>query len=306
MPIRRNSHRALVALTILVAAGSAFAGLRTVSWSPSSGASGYKVHFGAQPEAYSTTVDVGNVTQATIQQNLDDCTTWYFAVTAYNTIGESDYSAEVPWLTPMTISSAAPVNPGQAVRQGTQFTMNIAGAGFNSGAAISVNTPGWSNCNGSGCAALQQTVRLQNPSISCNTIQVAATVEPVGSGGTPAETGIYSITVTNPDNSTATRQSVFTVALDPLRFDVDPAGDGTLDVKDLTTTARMFGSCDPARYGSGQCPGGDPAYQDGLDFNGDGWVDGDDLAHVCSNFGLDWNTNAWNWVCPAGGTCVHF
>jgi hypothetical protein len=128
----------------------------------------------------------------------------------------------------------------------------------------------------------------------------------VGSGGTPAQIGTYALTVTNPDNSSASQPSAFTVNLDPSRFDVDPSVDGTLDVKDLTVTARMFGSCDPARFGAGQCPGGDPAYDEDLDFNGDGWVDGDDLAQVCSNFGLDWSSNAWNWVCPSGGTCVHF
>ena len=305
MPIRKHLRRIALALVACALVGPAFAGFRTVSWNPSSGASGYKIHYGTSPNSYSSVVDVGNVTQATIQQDLDDCTTWYFAVTAYNSLGESDFSSEVPWLTPMSVDSASPVG-SSTIRQGSQFTMNIDGAGFQPGATVSVDTSGWSDCNGSAaCQALRDTVRLENPSINCNRIQVAATVEPTGSAGRPAQAGVYSITITNPDNSSDSRSNAFTVEIDEARFDVDPDEDGTLDVKDLTANGRMFGSCDPNRFGSGACPGGDPSYDEALDFNGDGWVDGDDLAHICSNFGLDWSSGQQQWVCP-GASCVHF
>ena len=61
---------------------------------------------------YATTIDVTTEIQFTSQgriryttsEILDDCTTWFFAVTAYNGAGESDFSDEVPWLTPLGIA----------------------------------------------------------------------------------------------------------------------------------------------------------------------------------------------------------
>ncbi|HBG46065.1 MAG TPA: hypothetical protein DDW94_03655 [Deltaproteobacteria bacterium] len=54
---------------------------------------GYKVHYGTQSGAYSTTVDVGNVTSYNVASLSNG--SYYFAVTAYNTNGkESAYSNE--------------------------------------------------------------------------------------------------------------------------------------------------------------------------------------------------------------------
>jgi hypothetical protein len=39
------------------------------------------------------------------------------------------------------------------------------------------------------------------------------------------------------------------------------------------------------------------------DFDGDGWVDGDDLAYIASNLGRCWSASAKNWslsACPTG------
>ncbi|MCL5096602.1 MAG: fibronectin type III domain-containing protein [Candidatus Omnitrophica bacterium] len=61
---------------------------------------GYMVHYGAQSRQYTQTVDVGNITSATIS-NLVERATYYFAVTAYNSSGlESDFSNEVSYDVP--------------------------------------------------------------------------------------------------------------------------------------------------------------------------------------------------------------
>jgi hypothetical protein len=56
---------------------------------------GYKVYYGATSGVYTNSIDVGDVTSATLS-NLVDGVTYYFSATAYDTTGlESDYSAEV-------------------------------------------------------------------------------------------------------------------------------------------------------------------------------------------------------------------
>lgn len=81
----------------------AWAGIATLSWdlpttnadgTPLTDLAGYKIHHGTSPGSY-TALDVGNVTQYTID-NLMDGQTHYFAVTAYDTFGnESGFSNEV-------------------------------------------------------------------------------------------------------------------------------------------------------------------------------------------------------------------
>lgn len=55
----------------------------------------YQVYYGTSPGSYTTSVDVGNATTCTID-NLDAGTTYFFAVTAYDSDGnESEPSAEI-------------------------------------------------------------------------------------------------------------------------------------------------------------------------------------------------------------------
>jgi len=56
---------------------------------------GYKVYYGTSSGNYTTPIDVGNVITYGVK-TLSAGTTYYFTVTAYNTIGnESDYATEV-------------------------------------------------------------------------------------------------------------------------------------------------------------------------------------------------------------------
>ena len=64
--------------------------------------SGYKVYFGIESGNYTDSIDVGNITTATIDSLIEGMT-YYFAVTAYNEAGlESDYSNEVVFGVPIS------------------------------------------------------------------------------------------------------------------------------------------------------------------------------------------------------------
>ena len=68
--------------------------------SPSSGVTGYRLHYRTSSGTQSTSVDVGDVLTATIS-NLEDATTYLCWVTAYNNAGlESSRSNEVSYTTP--------------------------------------------------------------------------------------------------------------------------------------------------------------------------------------------------------------
>ena len=73
----------------------------TLAWDAEDGAAGYKIYYGTASDAYTTSVDVGNVT--THPLTLDDGHTYYLAVTAYDSAKlESDFSAEITYKTEQT------------------------------------------------------------------------------------------------------------------------------------------------------------------------------------------------------------
>jgi fibronectin type 3 domain-containing protein len=68
----------------------------TLTWDAVTGTpiTGYKVYVGEAPRLYTRTIDVGTVTSSTVN-SLTVGRTYYFAVTAYNSDGESAPSNEV-------------------------------------------------------------------------------------------------------------------------------------------------------------------------------------------------------------------
>lgn len=68
----------------------------SLTWNPDTlTVAGYKVYVGTSSGVYASSINVGNVTSYTVT-NLGVGTTYYFAVTAYNTSGlESGFSNEV-------------------------------------------------------------------------------------------------------------------------------------------------------------------------------------------------------------------
>ena len=87
----------LIAFCTLVSAFNTHA-LQTVTlaWNANSetNLAGYKLHYGTASRAYTNVSNLGNVLSASV--TLLEGSTYYFAVTAVNTLGvESDYSQEV-------------------------------------------------------------------------------------------------------------------------------------------------------------------------------------------------------------------
>jgi hypothetical protein len=121
-----------VVIAILLLCRSAFGD--TLVWDPNaeSNLAGYKVYSGTASRQYSSVVDVGNITQHQLT-NLVQGTTYFFALTAYNTLGlESGFSAEVSYTpaasnTPPTISSFSPRTVNEDTSTGSiPFTVSDA------------------------------------------------------------------------------------------------------------------------------------------------------------------------------------
>src|SRR5437588_11967925 len=122
----RMSRYALISLllTIISAAVSfsAHAASVTLVWNPSPGTNvaGYNVYYGVASRTYTNKVNVGNATNATVS-GLIEGTTYYFAVTAYDTYGlESDYSNEMSYTVPITPA----VNQQPTLNQIASITIN--------------------------------------------------------------------------------------------------------------------------------------------------------------------------------------
>ena len=181
----------LIAVVFLAAAGSAVsAGTASLAWDPVADAdlAGYRVYYGTSPTSYTQSVDVGNVTQATIS-GLTDCTLYYFGVKAYDTASNESttYSNQVQgWSRPVVTSSTP-----SAAEQGRTLTLTIAGANFPTGA-----TALFSNA---GITVTSTTVN------ACGQLTLNVTV---GAAATP---GVSNLDVTDLDGVFGTGTALFTV-----------------------------------------------------------------------------------------------
>jgi chitinase len=120
--VSRTVLVALLALAVLLTFESAcFAVTVTLRWGASTGATGYRVYYRADSSTLplsgtgavqgSSPINVGNQTTATIS-GLDPAHSYYFAVTAYNSAGESPLSNRVyvPELQSPSTSITYPAN----------------------------------------------------------------------------------------------------------------------------------------------------------------------------------------------------
>ncbi len=265
-------RRWLYIVAAVLAVAPVAAGTISLTWDAASGASGYRVYWGASPGVYGQNPkDVGNVTETTID-DLTDCTTWYLAVKAYNAAGESpDYSNEVVgWARPVVGTPSISV-----ALQRVQATLRISGANFQQGATIQIESD-------------NPRVYFETPQVvagRCDAIDVALSVAPTYGQDLPALAGTfnYTVTVTNPDGVYRTQAEQLEIQVDPARFNISTAEAATrirLDEADLGMFSRLFGSTD-----------GDDRYDPAADFDGDLTIDGNDLALA---FGTGLTGKCWN------------
>jgi hypothetical protein len=274
-----------VAGMALLFAAPALAGEICMEWEAVEGASGYRIYYGLSAGNYSNSVDVGNVTDVDLE-GFNDCTTYHLAVKAYNAAGESlQFSNEISGWSRPEISAYGP----SVIAQGGQVTLNISGSNFRSGAEllydqadIPVDAEG------------TPLVRFENISVlSCSQVQALMTVEPTTRGVRAMEIGdfLLDFSIRNPDTIFGSRPVSLEITFESARSDINRSDVTTtdrVDGKDLVWLAYAFGSNE-----------GEPYYNPDADLNGDGLVDGIDLAYLAGSFGMCWNGSSWTTsACP--------
>ncbi|MBT8351852.1 MAG: fibronectin type III domain-containing protein, partial [Deltaproteobacteria bacterium] len=86
----------LLAIFNIFSPGIALAVDVKLQWDSNNQAAGYKLPYGIESRAYDFMIDVGSSLKYTVP-DLNDSQLYYFAVTAYNEFGESDFSEEISY-----------------------------------------------------------------------------------------------------------------------------------------------------------------------------------------------------------------
>jgi len=249
------------------------AGAIALAWDPAPGATGYYVYYGTQSGHYDPVPVTTSATSATIS-GLQDCTTYYLAVKAFNEVGTSvEYSNELSGWSRPGITAATP----SSAMQGDQIVMDVTGANFQAGAVVDLGNP----------QVTLTSVRV----LSCNQIQLIATVEPTAASFRAAQIGRFDLTVSNPDSVFGLKSQAFEVLINPYRFDINQSDDTTrnrIDGKDTVYLSRLFGMDES-----------DPNFDADYDFDGDGVIDGQELAYIASNLGRCWSASSKSWTLAA-------
>jgi hypothetical protein len=106
---------------------------------------GYRIHYGNASGTYNHVFDAGNRTNATVS-NLAAGATYFFALTAYDSAGESDFSNELRYSVPTNVGPSTPFFLGINVTTGRQTRLTISGATNRSFAIeATTNLAAWSN-----------------------------------------------------------------------------------------------------------------------------------------------------------------
>ena len=272
----RSGFLGLMVVATAVASVPALAGSIALSWDATPGATGYYVYYGTHSGSYNSVPVTTSSTSTTIT-GLQDCTTYYLAVKAFNQAGASaEFSNELSGWSRPAITSATP----SSAMQGDQIVMDVMGSNFLPGAVVDLGNP----------HVILTSIRV----LSCNQIQLIATVEPTAPTLRAARIGQLDLTVANPDSVFGQKSQAFEVLVNPSRFDINQSDAMTrnrIDGKDTVYLSRMFGMSES-----------DPNFDADDDFDGDGWIDGQDLAYIASNLGRCWATASKSWslaACPA-------
>ena len=207
---------------------SAHAGQITLAWDAEDGAAGYKIYYGTASDAYTTSVDVGNVTNYPL--TLDDGHTYYLAATAYDSAKlESDFSNEITYTAGTTACSYSlsptSVNLTAAGGSGTIAVTTQSGCSWSASTGVAWATI-TSGASGTGSGTVAYTVAANTGSsrtaastiagqiftftqsgVSSYTITASA-----GTGGSISPSGSVSVTSGSSQAFTITANAGYTVS----------------------------------------------------------------------------------------------
>jgi hypothetical protein len=157
----------------------------TLTWDPNSESdlAGYKIYSGVQSGNYSRNVDVGNVTNYTLN-SLDLGMTYYVAATAYNTQGlESGFSNEVVYTVPSCTYVISPSSASFSASGGTGSVSITTQAGCNWGTSASASWVTINSGSGTGSGTMRYTVSSNTGTARSASLTVAGNVFTVGEAG---------------------------------------------------------------------------------------------------------------------------
>ena len=185
----------------------------TLAWLPSADPSvtGYKIYYGVASRTYTNVVDVGNATNATVS-GLVAGTTYYFAATAYNSLGmESSFSAEVSYTVPITTAgnqppTLDPLNNLTINENAGLQTVNL--SGITNGAATNIHPITITAVSSNPGLIPNPTVSYTNPNTTGT-----LTFTPVIYGNGTAK---ITVTVNNGQATNNTTTQTFTVTVNPV------------------------------------------------------------------------------------------
>ncbi|MBC8096498.1 MAG: fibronectin type III domain-containing protein, partial [Akkermansiaceae bacterium] len=219
---RRAGFQSLVFAVLFLAHGPVFAAQNvTLTWSPSPDTNvvGYNVYYGSASRSYTNKLNAGSSTNLVIG-GLKEGVTYYFAATAYNILAiESDYSAEVSYLVPVTVpgSNKPPTLNAIAsvvVNQGApQQVVSLSGISSGTNSEVQVlaitaasSNPGlipnpsvsYTSPNSTGSLAFTPVANVSGSAT------ITVTVNDGGAGGITIRTFTVTVNAANPGNAAPT------------------------------------------------------------------------------------------------------
>ncbi len=177
----------------------------TLGWDAATGVSGYKIHRGTASGSYTTSVNVGNQTSYTVS-DLTSGTTYYFAVTAYDSSQEeSGYSNEVNYGSGSSCTYSISPSSASFTSSGGTGTITVTAA---SGCTWSASTGvSWttisSGASGTGSGTVDYSVAANTGSARTSAFTVAGQTFSV-SQSAPTSTTTYALTLTTAGTGSGT------------------------------------------------------------------------------------------------------
>lgn len=280
------THRTLAVALLLswVVSRPAVAGSLSIAWDALAvpGITGYRLYYGTATGVYSAYVDVGAQTSYTFA-NLQDCQTYYIAVKARDNGGQlsTAFSNEIVGL---PVPRVTGISPSTGLQGAASFNVTISGANFDTQARPDF-------------VALNPITSMLGPdvtvnsygSVSCNQIVANISVAPaawVNDSTRPRRVAVVNQPRQGSDGNgiPGSANDPFRVLFDGRRADID--GSGRVMDRDFLFWRNAFGSA----HGTPPAPP-DPGYTTAVDLNGDGIVDGVDLALLVSRHAYTCDSN---------------